>query len=336
MPPQKILVVGAGITGISCALALSRELTPFIPDLQITLFERHDVLSTTGGAINLTPVAQRHLDKLGVLAELDRMGTPGGADIDAITLFSSRTGKRLGSIDFTDRDGKGYDGYRGRRVMRIILSVAMMAAVKRARNIEVVFGKRLVGGEQKSDHAVVHFQDGTTAQGDLVVGCDGVHSATRTRWVDPNTPSEYTGISFVQTTMSASSVRSPIPFRGTALNISRHGSLLTSFCDREHNQLFLAAMVEFDEGLLDYYRTDGSRDLRTQVAVRKVLEEEMRQRFGQSGIPCIREMVNQPADWMLYPVYQVRPGGRWFMDRVLLLGDAAHAVCPLVTNFSLP
>lgn len=321
--------MGAGVTGIACALALSRELTPFVPDLQITVFEGRDVLSTSGGAINLTPAAQRHLHQLGVLHELDKMGSQGGADIDAIALFSNRSGRRLGSIDFTDDVGNGYGGYRGRRVMRIILSVAMMAVVERTRNVEVVFGKRLVGGEQERGQAVIHFQDGTTAQGDLVLGCDGVHSATRMLWVDPDAPSEYTGISYVQATMGASNVRSPLHFSGTAVNISRHGSLLTSFCDRDCEQLFLAAIVEFDKGLLDYYRPENGQDLVTRIAVRQKLEEEMRQRFGQSGIPCIREMVFQSADWMLYPVYQVRLGGRWFRDRVLLLGDAAHAVCIL-------
>lgn len=318
--------MGAGIAGIGCALALSRELTPFVPDLQISVFERHDVLSTSGGAINLTPVAQRHLDQLGVLEELDKMGSQGGADVDGIQLFSSRSGKALGTIDFTNHNGNGYNGYKGRRAMRIILSVALMAVVKRTKNVEIVFGKKLVGGEKAGEQAVLHFQDGTTAEGDLVLGCDGVHSATRTLLVDTDSPSEYTGISFVQAGMSASSIQSPTHFNGTAMNISRHGSLLTSFCDRDREQLFVAAIVEFDEELLPFYRTDNRKEWRTRNLIRHTLQEEMRHRFGKSALPCIREIANQPADWMLYPVYQVRPGGRWYTDRALLLGDAAHAV----------
>lgn len=326
IPPRRILIVGAGIAGIGCALALSRELTPFVPDLQITVFERHDVLSTSGGAINLTPVAQRHLDKLGVLEELDKMGSQGGADVDGIQLFSCRSGKSLGTIDFTDRNGNSFNGYKGRRVMRIILSVALMAVVKRTKNVEIVFGKKLVRGEKMGDQAVIHFQDGTRAEGDLVLGCDGVHSATRTLWVDPKSPSEYTGISFVQASMSASSLQTPTHFQGTAMNISRHGSLLTSYCDRDCEQLFVAAIVSFDEELLPFYRAEPGREWRNRNIIRQTLEEEMRHRFGKSAFPCIRAITNQANDWMLYPVYQVRPGGRWYNDRALLLGDAAHAV----------
>lgn len=325
MAPRRILIVGAGIAGIASALAISRELTPFVPDLKITVFERHDVLSTSGGAINLTPVAQRHLDQLGVLAELDKMGPHGGADVDAIEMFSSRSGRRLGSIDFTDQR-HGHDGYKGRRVMRIVLSVAMMSVVKRTKNVKIVFGKKLTGGVETRDGAIVSFQDGTTAVGDLVLGCDGVNSATRTLWVDPDSPSQYTGISFVQTSMSADTIQSPTHFRGTAMNISRHGTLLTSYCDRDREQLFVAGIVQFDESLLPYYRTETGRDWRTQNMIQQTLQEEMRDRFGKSALPCIREITSKAADWMLYPVYQVQPGARWFTSRVLLLGDAAHAV----------
>ncbi|KAA8647720.1 FAD-dependent oxidoreductase [Aspergillus tanneri] len=328
MAPRTIAIVGAGIAGIACALSLAKELTPFVPDLQINIFERHEILSTSGGAINLTPVAQRHLDQLGVLEELDRLGVEGGSDVDAIEVFSSRSGRQLGSIDFTDSSGKGIGGYKGRRVMRIMLSMAMLTTVERTKNVNVVFGKKLIRGEETSDQAILYFQDGTTAKADLVLGCDGVHSATRTKWVAPGSVSEYTGISFVQTVVESKTVKAPIHFRSTALNISRHGSLISSYCDREHEQIFLAAIVQVPENLLSQYRLESGADWRKKATIKRALSEEMRIRFGKSGLPCIREMTSNPADWMMYPVYQVRPGVRWHTERVMLLGDAAHAMPP--------
>ncbi|EAW11718.1 FAD-dependent oxidoreductase [Aspergillus clavatus NRRL 1] len=328
MPPRRILIVGAGIAGIASALAISKELTPFVPDLQITIFERHDILSTSGGAINLTPVAQRHLDQLGVLTELDRLGVEGGADVDSIQFFSSRSGRSLGSIDFTQGRGPEFTGYKGRRVMRIILSVAMLAVVERTRNIEIVFGKKLCKAEEMDEEATLYFEDGTTARGDLVLGCDGVHSATRMQLVAPEYPSEYTGISFLQGVVDAKMVKSRVHFRTTSMNVSRHGSLLASYCDREKEQIFLAAIVQFDKQLISRYRIEAGQDWRKQHAIRKALQAEMQDRFGKSGIPCIREMIYSPAEWMLYPVYQVRPGGRWHTQRAILLGDAAHAMPP--------
>lgn len=326
-PPQRIAIVGAGIAGIACALSLSRELSPFVPGLKITLYERHDVLSTSGGAINLTPVAQRHLAQLGVLHELDRMGPEGGADVDAIELFSMRSGRAIGAINFTDHNGKGFGGYKGRRVLRIALSVAMMDLAEQAPNVEIIFGKKVVGGEEFPDRAVLHFQDGTDAVADLIIGCDGVHSAVRTKFVDPGRPAEYTGLSFLQATIESSTLSSPSHFRTSSLNISRHGSMLASYCDRDREQVFAAAIVQFSEDALSRYRLRPGQDWTTQHRIRHGLRREIRERFGKCVIPCIKEMVESKTDWMLYPVYQVRPGGRWCMNRVILLGDAAHAVC---------
>jgi 2-polyprenyl-6-methoxyphenol hydroxylase-like FAD-dependent oxidoreductase len=102
--------------------------------------------------------------------------------------------------------------------------------------------------------------------------------------------------------------------------------VLTSFCDRDRQQIFAAAIVQFSQEDLNYYRLEAGQDWATQHRIRAALRNEMRERFGKCAMPCIRDMVDSKADWMLYPVYQVRPGGRWCTNRVILLGDAAHAV----------
>src|SRR6185369_17830549 len=62
-----------------------------------------------------------------------------------------------------------------------------------ARGIPVVHGKRLVGAAGTTGGVEVSFADGSRAEGDVLVGADGIHSATR-RLIDPRAPApRYTG-----------------------------------------------------------------------------------------------------------------------------------------------
>ncbi|EEH40295.1 salicylate hydroxylase [Paracoccidioides lutzii Pb01] len=328
--PFTILILGGGIAGVAAALALSQKLTPLVPELKISVYELRDIPSTSGGAINLTPVAHRHLDQLGVLDELHKMGPEGGIEVDEIEVFSSQSGRKMGGVDFAGKDGKGYGGYKGRRLMRICLQLAMMAALSKLENVEMVFGKKVVGGIETEKRVTIYFEDGTFARGDLALGCDGVHSATRMKIVDPERRSEYTGISFIQATMKADTIRSPTHFKVTALNRSRHGALMTTYCDANKEDIFVAALAEVDEDRLtsEICKYQAAESWKTKTTAIMILREDIRNRFGNSGIPCVREIADKCWDWFLYPVYQIRPGGKWHTARIMLLGDAAHAMPP--------
>ncbi|KAI1971129.1 hypothetical protein LOZ53_005584 [Ophidiomyces ophidiicola] len=331
MPPaSNILILGGGIAGIAAALALSKELSPLDPNINIRLFELRDIPSTSGGAINLTPVAQRHLAQLGILEELDKMGPDGGVDVDGIEYYSIHTGRKMGFIDFAGKKGQGYGGFKGRRVMRINLHLAMLAAAERIGNISIEFGKKVIGGMETQKSVTIHFADGSSATGDIAIGCDGVHSSTRTKIVDPERPSEYTGISFIQTTIKTDQIDSPIHFEATAMNRSRRGALLTTFCDLERTEIFTAGLVQIDSSLLsnDAWKQEGAGSYRPRWTPLKALRDDIRERFGESVIPCIREIVDKAEGWSIYPVYQLAPGGKWFTERIILLGDAAHAMPP--------
>lgn len=339
-----IIIIGAGLTGLCSALTLSYHLSPLRPDLQITIYERHAVPSTSGGAISLGPVALRYLDRLGVLDELDRFGPEAGVEVDAIEIFSTRTGKELGMIDFTGKNGTGYSGdcdkrYKGRRVLRITLTLAMIAAAEKTGNVQIVFGKKLVGRTHINipNRIAVLFEDGTTADGDLLLGCDGVNSPTRTKIVDPGYTAQYSGFSLVQSTIPTSRLRTSAHFRTTSLNISRHGSFLMSFFDKQREELFLSAMVECREEAVEDHRVESyaQGDPHRQTLISESLRREIFERFGDSAIPCVREVAAATdIEWLLYPIHEVPPGGRWHVDKALLLGDAAHAVSQVTVRMS--
>ncbi|KAB8235824.1 FAD-dependent oxidoreductase [Aspergillus alliaceus] len=326
--PRDILIVGAGIAGLASAIAISDELSSFIPNLNISVYDGASESTTSGGAISLTPVAQRYLDELGILSELNQMGDRAGIEVDAIDLFSVRAGRRLGPLRFTDENGNGYGGYKGRRVLRSALSEAMLVVARNLPNVSVHYDMKLVGGSTTAENVTLQFEDGSTVTGDLVLGCDGVHSATRTKIVDPGNRSEYTGISFIQSMTDTRSLTTPMPFNQTAVHLARHSSLLTSYCDPKHEKLFVAAIVRVSELLIEKYQTMPGTDVSVQNNMRMSMRYLVRAQFGMSSLPYIREIIDRTENWMLYPVYQVRQRGKWHTDKILLLGDAAHAMPP--------
>ncbi|EED19127.1 monoxygenase, putative [Talaromyces stipitatus ATCC 10500] len=331
---QDIIIIGSGISGLSAALAFSHYLTPLIPDLRITIFELHPVPSTSGGALSLSPVALRYFDLFGVLDELENFGADSGIDVDAVEIFSSRTGKALSHLDFSGKHGLGYgdpeDGkrYKARRVMRINLSLAMMAAAEKRGNIKIVFGKKFVSAVQleNEDRIEVHFQDESIATGNLLLGCDGVWSATRRHFIDPGRQAEYTGFSLVQGTVKTACLRAKPHFRNSSLNLSKAGSLLVTFYEKQRQEIFASAMVECrEESAKDH---TGLGKWKKEI-INRSLRGEMSSRFSESVIPFIREIATSTeVDWMMYPIYQVPLGGNWYTHRAILLGDAAHAMLP--------
>ncbi|KAF7155731.1 hypothetical protein CNMCM6106_006013 [Aspergillus hiratsukae] len=329
--PRRILIVGGGIAGLTASIALAKELTQVEPDVDITIYDsRAEHCMGDGGAISLTPVAQHYLDQLGVLHELTQTGEETGIEVNEINIYSLRSGRSLGPLRFADETGRGYGDYKSRRVLRSALFRAMLAVARQYAQISVEFGKRLSSTSTKSNTVTLQFKDGTTTTGDLLLGCDGVHSAVRTLLVDPGNQSEYTGISFIQSLAPAERVSLPSHFDESAIHLTRQGSLLASYCNPSHQTMFVAAIMRVNEHIIDRYRAlaYADTDIAALTSAQMALRYQVRSKFGTSAFPWIQEWIEETRDWELYPIYQVRQRGKWHVDRALLLGDAAHAMPP--------
>lgn len=167
------VIIGAGIAGPAAALALQKA------GIDPVICERHPAGAEGVGAF-LT-LASNGLDALDVI------GARGPATVasfptPAITL-RSHTGKALGTIS-TGRSGPLE--MASRTIRRGDLYRALIETA-RGRGIEILHDRRLVGIAQGEDEVEARFADGTTAAGQMVIGCDGVDSTVR-RLIDPEAP----------------------------------------------------------------------------------------------------------------------------------------------------
>lgn len=332
--PLRVLILGAGITGLSSALALSKYLPH--PKPYITVFELRPTPSTIGGAVNLTPNALRYLDHLGVLEILLRKQA--GAECRCIDIFNLYSGRKVTSLDFRGKDGTGIGKtgrkkYMARRVMRWELQAALLEAAEGGndKRIQVIFGKRMVGieeqiheaGGKENDLIKVRFEDGSVADGDLLLGCDGIHSAVRNVLIEPERKTTYTGIT---TAMAFSKIRKglSLPWNDTGLVSGRRGSFMASYFEETREKQFVGAIMETPEAEVvrrEGWRVKGALD-------QERIREDILNRFRSSAMGEIEALIRDAGDWSLYPVFMLPPRGEWVSPGSLsiLLGDAAHAV----------
>lgn len=134
----------------------------------------------------------------------------------------------------------------------------------------------------------LHFADGTTASGDMLLGCDGVHSTVRNQIVDPGNKPEYTGVSFVQRLTTADQIQGDLHFNDTALHLARHGSLLVSYCDESRERLFIAAIMRAGPKMVESYQAVSTVQENTGMSLYQLaLRCQLREAFGKSTFPYV-------------------------------------------------
>lgn len=309
----KVIILGGGIAGLTTALAL----TKFAPKGQvpkIDIYEIRPELATIGGAVNLTPNALRMLDHLGALPIMKERHY--GRTIDYLEVFDVYSGK-LAESSFSGKDGKGVGNppYKALRITRGDALKAVIAAVEEQENITITCGKRTIKIDETADNVTLSFEDGGSATADLLMGCDGIHSVTRLKHVEPERKAVYSGVS---NAFGFAPIEPDfkVHFECTAINFARRGMLLTSYHNPEGDSVYVGGLMQVEDvGSRDGWKSVGADAEKTR--------EQLLERFGDAKIPCIVPLIKKAKDFFLWPVFTLSKDGKWSTDRVMLLGDAA-------------
>ncbi|KAI9655961.1 MAG: hypothetical protein M1821_005022 [Bathelium mastoideum] len=339
--PLDILILGGGIAGVISALALTKFAPQdAIPRIQI--FEIRPEPGTQGGGVNITPNALRLLDHLGALEIMKERGY--GVPVDAIEVFDVYSGK-LAESAFRGPDGQGMGNppHKALRIARGEILKAGLAVAETMPNITFTCNKRTTNISETADAVSLTFDDGTSATGDLLLGCDGIHSITRLMHVEPDRVATYSGCCAVfgyapypssttpiattddkaqaQATAAVDSADAPLFFDVSAISFARRGMLLTSFHGPARDSMYVGALMQQAE----IASRDGWKAARAdEVAVR----DDLRARFAGAREPLITRLIEGTSDFYLWPVFNLSKHGRWSTARTMLVGDSAHAMAP--------
>jgi 2-polyprenyl-6-methoxyphenol hydroxylase-like FAD-dependent oxidoreductase len=292
----RFLIIGGGIAGPVAALRLVQD------GHQCTLYERSPEPRTIGGAVSVAPNGMRLLEKLELRSKIENMGCM----VDNFEIKDDKGGD-IGMFCM-----KSKDGYSSVRIMRRKLQEVLLDECEE-RGIEVHFGKALEHVAQDEKSITARFADGSSANGDFIIGADGIHSKTRDFVTDEPVKAKHTGSSIVYGILPTDSLSS-IDFSNlpSTMGVSAPAGFFSSmFTDNEHSQLYWVTIKAKPSAQLDTNKT------RAQELAR----------FKDTFAP-IPEVISATNEFFAWDIHELPRLSSWSKGKIVLVGDAAHALPP--------
>lgn len=287
------LVIGGGVGGMSATLALRRA------GIAVDLIDADPDWKVYGAGISMTGMALRALDDLGLLGEVRARGHVGsgmrGLAPDGTVLFGAPPQDNPEPIQASGG------------IMRPVLHDIMSASI-RTSGAHVHLGCTAVQFEDDGEGVTVRFSDGREGRYDLVVGADGIYSATG-RALFPEAPAPaFTG---------QGCWRAVVPRREgmTGTEMVFGGPVKLGFNPVNATEMYLFALEHVPHN--PRYRDDELAD-----RLRALLES-----YG-GDVPRVRDAIGPDALVNYRPLEWHMRAAPWHKGRVVLIGDAAHATTP--------
>ncbi|KAG0334855.1 hypothetical protein BG000_007997 [Podila horticola] len=162
--PVKVIIAGAGLGGICLGILLEKAQIPYC------VFEQADRVTRLGSAMAVTGNVFPMFEQLGlmpdILARSKEVGTLEGYN-EKMKLF----------LPMNYTFAKQLTGFLPRIITHPDLHEILLSRIPVHK---IVWGKRVVHVDQTPDSLRVHFTDGSSFPGQVLVGADGTHSGVRT------------------------------------------------------------------------------------------------------------------------------------------------------------
>jgi salicylate hydroxylase len=289
-----VIVVGGGIGGLFAANALAAS------GLRVRSYEQASAIGEIGAGVFLTPNSVRHLKRIGLEPAVQKWGARVGGD----SHYFREDGTPIAPVQVTD--SSGWNATFG---MHRADLVQMLADALPAGALHV--GHRCVGFEQDASKAGVSFANGASAEADIVIAADGIHSELR-RYVFASSEPVFSGSVAYRGLVPHQRVPDwPTDRWQMWLGKGRH---FLAFPVRAGKLINYVGFVPTDEEMKESWTAPGDPDV-------------LRQAFA-GWDPRIHALLKEVQLTFRWALYDREPLPTWTRQRLSLLGDAAHPMLP--------
>lgn len=289
----KVLIIGAGIGGLTAGIALKQA------GYEVEIYDRVKEMRPVGAGISLWSNGVKVLNRLGLGEKMAKIG-----GVMERMEYRTKSGELINDIDLMPLIHQV--GQRPYPVARRDLQTMLVEAFPG----EVKLDHKCIGVEEKETGVTATFENGHQATGDLLVAADGVRSILRTYVLGEEVKPKYGG--YINWNGLVPAEEDLAPKNSWAIYVGDHkrASLMPVAGDRFYF-FFDVPLPKGTPANPDNYKT------------------ELREHF-QGWAKPVQLLIDRfdPYAVARPEIHDVGPIERFVRGRVALLGDSAHATCP--------
>lgn len=288
---MKISIIGAGIGGLTTAIALKQK------GFEVEIFETSTDFKKAGSGINLAINAMQVFKKLGVYEEISSLGSY----IDSLLITDEKL-KTITKVNLVNAEKKFKA--KTHAIHRATLHTILLDKLD---GVNIHLNKKLKSLQQTTDEVNFTFEDGTSYSSNILIGADGIHSVVRKSIINN------TELRIAKQVCWRGIVNIDISKKyQTELNELWGKGKRFGFFYINKNEVYWYALAN--------YKTDYKKEF-SNVNLGELFSD-----FS----PLIEKIISktEKRNIIFNEILDLKPISSWYHKNVCLIGDASHATTP--------